>query len=101
MSPAVASPTALAQAAQDPGRSRRQRRLAKLSGFPDLSGLPVLSLPRLRRLGVRRVASGTTLDYCELTDIGRRRSNNQDANAVLENVVKIETKARDFLLRGP
>jgi protein phosphatase len=29
------------------------------------------------------VASGTTLDYCELTDIGRRRSNNQDAKAVL------------------
>lgn len=29
------------------------------------------------------MASGTTLDYCELTDIGRRRSNNQDAKAVL------------------
>ena len=29
------------------------------------------------------MASGTTLDYCELTDIGRRRANNQDAKAVL------------------
>jgi protein phosphatase len=29
------------------------------------------------------VGSGTTLDYCELTDIGRRRANNQDAKAVL------------------
>ncbi len=30
------------------------------------------------------MASGTTLDYCDRTDIGRRRSNNQDAKAVLE-----------------
>jgi protein phosphatase len=30
------------------------------------------------------VASGTTLDYCDRTDIGRRRSNNQDSKAVLE-----------------
>lgn len=29
------------------------------------------------------MGSGTTLDYCELTDIGRRRANNQDAKAVL------------------
>ena len=30
------------------------------------------------------MASGTTLQYCDRTDIGRRRSNNQDAKAVLE-----------------
>ncbi len=30
------------------------------------------------------MASGTTLHYCDRTDIGRRRSNNQDAKAVLE-----------------
>jgi protein phosphatase len=29
------------------------------------------------------VGSGATLDYCELTDIGRRRANNQDSKAVL------------------
>jgi len=29
------------------------------------------------------VGSGTTLDYCDLTDIGRRRANNQDSKAVL------------------
>ncbi|MFM7207539.1 MAG: PP2C family protein-serine/threonine phosphatase [Planctomycetaceae bacterium] len=29
------------------------------------------------------MGSGTTLEYCELTDIGRRRSNNQDSKAVL------------------
>ena len=29
------------------------------------------------------MGSGTTLDYCELTDIGRRRANNQDSKAVL------------------
>jgi protein phosphatase len=30
------------------------------------------------------VAIGSTLDYCDRTDVGRRRSNNQDAKAVLE-----------------
>jgi len=30
------------------------------------------------------VASGTTLEYCDRTDVGRRRSNNQDSRAVLE-----------------
>ena len=30
------------------------------------------------------MASGTTLEYCDRTDIGRRRSNNQDSKAVLE-----------------
>ena len=29
------------------------------------------------------MGSGTTLDYCDLTDIGRRRANNQDSKAVL------------------
>jgi PPM family protein phosphatase len=29
------------------------------------------------------VGSGTTLEYCDLTDIGRRRTSNQDARAVL------------------
>jgi protein phosphatase len=29
------------------------------------------------------VGSGTSLDYCELTDIGRRRATNQDSKAVL------------------
>ena len=29
------------------------------------------------------MGSGTTLEYCELTDIGRRRANNQDSKAVL------------------
>ncbi len=29
------------------------------------------------------MGSGATLDYCELTDIGRRRANNQDSKAVL------------------
>jgi protein phosphatase len=30
------------------------------------------------------VASGKSLEYCDLTDVGRRRSNNQDAKAVLD-----------------
>ncbi len=30
------------------------------------------------------MAIGSTLDYCDRTDVGRRRSNNQDAKAVLE-----------------
>jgi len=30
------------------------------------------------------VGSGKTLEYCDLTDIGRRRANNQDALAVLD-----------------
>ena len=30
------------------------------------------------------MASGTTLEYCDRTDVGRRRSSNQDARAVLE-----------------
>ena len=29
------------------------------------------------------MGSGTSLEYCDLTDIGRRRANNQDAKAVL------------------
>ncbi len=34
--------------------------------------------------GQRRVGSGKSLEYCDLTDVGRRRSNNQDSKAVLD-----------------
>ena len=58
-------------------RSRACRRVARLAVFP-------FSLAPITRLsGVRHVGSGATLDYCELTDIGRRRANNQDSKAVL------------------
>jgi protein phosphatase len=43
------------------------------------------------------VASGSTLDYCERTDIGRRRSNNQDAKAVLEPWSRDVYKRRGWL----
>jgi protein phosphatase len=43
------------------------------------------------------VAIGSTLDYCDRTDIGRRRSNNQDSKAVLEPWSRDVYKLRGWL----
>jgi protein phosphatase len=43
------------------------------------------------------VAIGSTLDYCDRTDIGRRRSNNQDSKAVLEPWSREVYKRRGWL----
>lgn len=43
------------------------------------------------------MAIGSTLDYCDRTDIGRRRSNNQDAKAVLEPWNRDTYKRRGWL----
>ena len=43
------------------------------------------------------MAIGSTLDYCDRTDIGRRRSNNQDSKAVLEPWSREIYKRRGWL----
>jgi len=43
------------------------------------------------------VGSGKSLEYCELTDIGRRRSNNQDALAVLDAWSSEQYRQRGWL----
>ena len=43
------------------------------------------------------MAIGSTLDYCDRTDIGRRRSNNQDSKAVLEPWSREVYKRRGWL----
>ncbi len=43
------------------------------------------------------MAIGSTLDYCDRTDIGRRRSNNQDSKAVLEPWSRDVYKLRGWL----
>ena len=43
------------------------------------------------------MAIGSTLDYCDRTDIGRRRSNNQDSKAVLEPWSRDVFKRRGWL----
>ena len=43
------------------------------------------------------MAIGSTLDYCDRTDIGRRRSNNQDSKAVLEPWNRDVYKQRGWL----
>lgn len=71
-------------------RSRPCRRVARLAALPFLA--PITRFP-----GVRRVGSGATLDYCELTDIGRRRANNQDSKAVLAPWGKEQYRRRGWL----
>lgn len=44
------------------------------------------------------MASGTSLEYCELSHVGRRRASNQDALAVLEAVSKEQYRRRGCLL---
>jgi serine/threonine protein phosphatase PrpC len=50
--------------------------------------------------GSRRVGKGTSLIYCDRTDIGRRRSNNQDSKAVLppSNPQQYRTRGWMFLV---
>jgi serine/threonine protein phosphatase PrpC len=43
------------------------------------------------------VGSGTSLEYCDRTDIGRRRANNQDAKAVLEPWSREQYRRRGWL----
>ncbi len=43
------------------------------------------------------MGSGSTLDYCDRTDIGRRRSNNQDSKAVLEPWSREHYRKRGWL----
>jgi protein phosphatase len=43
------------------------------------------------------VGSGTSLDYCELTDIGRRRANNQDSKVVLAPLSGEQFRRRGWL----
>jgi protein phosphatase len=43
------------------------------------------------------VGSGKSLDYCDLTDVGRRRSNNQDAKAVLDAWSPEQYRTRGWL----
>ena len=43
------------------------------------------------------MATASTLEYCDLTDVGRRRSNNQDAKAVLEPWSREVYKRRGWL----
>jgi serine/threonine protein phosphatase PrpC len=44
-----------------------------------------------------RVGSGTTLEYCDRTDVGRRRSNNQDSSIVLEPWSREQYRRRGWL----
>jgi len=43
------------------------------------------------------VGSGKSLEYCDLTDVGRRRSNNQDSKAVLDAWSPEQFRARGWL----
>jgi protein phosphatase len=43
------------------------------------------------------VASGKSLEYCDLTDVGRRRSNNQDSKAVLDAWTPEQFRNRGWL----
>ncbi|MGI9176691.1 MAG: PP2C family protein-serine/threonine phosphatase [Pirellulales bacterium] len=43
------------------------------------------------------MGSGTSLDYCELTDIGRRRANNQDSKVVLAPLSGEQFRRRGWL----
>ena len=47
--------------------------------------------------GGSSVGKGTTLDYCDRTDIGRRRANNQDSRAVLPPASPQQFRARGWL----
>ena len=44
------------------------------------------------------MGSGTSLEYCELSHVGRRRANNQDAMAVLDAVSPEQYRRRGYLL---
>lgn len=48
--------------------------------------------------GLRRVGSGTSLEVCDLTDIGRRRASNQDSRAVLQAWNGEQYRRRGWLL---
>lgn len=43
------------------------------------------------------MGSGTSLEYCDRTDVGRRRANNQDAKAVLEPWSREQYRRRGWL----
>jgi protein phosphatase len=43
------------------------------------------------------VGSGKSLEYCDLTDVGRRRSNNQDSKAVLDAWTPEQFRSRGWL----
>jgi serine/threonine protein phosphatase PrpC len=43
------------------------------------------------------VGSGTSLDYCDLSDIGRRRASNQDSRAVVEPYSSEQYRRRGWL----
>ncbi len=43
------------------------------------------------------MGSGKSLEYCDLTDVGRRRSNNQDAKAVLDAWSSEQYRTRGWL----
>ncbi len=43
------------------------------------------------------MGSGKSLDYCDLTDVGRRRSNNQDSKAVLDAWSSEQYRTRGWL----
>ena len=43
------------------------------------------------------MGSGTSLAYCDRTDVGRRRANNQDAKAVLEPWSREQYRRRGWL----
>lgn len=47
--------------------------------------------------GPSRVGSGKSLEYCDLTDVGRRRSNNQDSKAVLDAWSSEQFRSRGWL----
>jgi serine/threonine protein phosphatase PrpC len=68
-------------------------KLLEFGGFPAAECGPAGIPSRRRSLGSRM-----SLDYCELSDIGRRRANNQDAKAVVAPWSREQYRRRGWLL---